>query len=125
MIKKNPDHKIQVLWSECGDLNSGPLGPEPSALPSALHPVFDSFVIIMKENRLVKWQNPCISLSAHSLFRKRTNFSSGKRIIICTRPAAIAAIVLEKGANDVTESLPVIHPCSHVENRIRPKRTRR
>ena len=27
------------LWSECGDLNSGPLGPEPSALPAALHPV--------------------------------------------------------------------------------------
>ena len=26
-------------WSECGDLNSGPLGPEPSALPAALHPV--------------------------------------------------------------------------------------
>ena len=26
------------LWSECGDLNSGPLGPEPSALPAALHP---------------------------------------------------------------------------------------
>ena len=25
-------------WSECGDLNPGPLGPEPSALPSALHP---------------------------------------------------------------------------------------
>ena len=27
------------FWSECGDLNSGPLGPEPSALPAALHPV--------------------------------------------------------------------------------------
>ena len=26
------------FWSEWGDLNSRPLGPEPSALPSALHP---------------------------------------------------------------------------------------
>ena len=48
------DHKIQALWSECGDLNSGPLGPEPSALPSALHPVFDSFAIILSVCSIVK-----------------------------------------------------------------------
>ncbi len=32
--------KFQALvgWSECRDLNPGPLGPEPSTLPSALHP---------------------------------------------------------------------------------------
>lgn len=29
----------RTSWSECGDLNPGPLGPEPSALPTALHPV--------------------------------------------------------------------------------------
>ena len=32
------------LWSECGDLNPGPLGPEPSALPTALHPVSPSII---------------------------------------------------------------------------------
>ena len=52
--KKKPAKAGFSFWSECGDLNSGPLGPEPSALPSALHPVFDSFVIIMKEILLVK-----------------------------------------------------------------------
>ena len=37
--------KITVdLWSECGDLNPGPLGPEPSALPTALHPVSPSII---------------------------------------------------------------------------------
>ena len=42
-------------WSECGDLNSGPLGPEPSALPSALHPVlFYSCAIILSEKGIVK-----------------------------------------------------------------------
>ena len=47
-------------WSECGDLNPGPLGPEPSALPSALHPeteyrlLSDSFCIIMIPTVLVK-----------------------------------------------------------------------
>ena len=32
------------IWSECGDLNPGPLGPEPSALPTALHPVSLSII---------------------------------------------------------------------------------
>ena len=27
-----------LFWSEWGDLNPRPLGPEPSALPAALHP---------------------------------------------------------------------------------------
>ena len=27
-----------AIWSEWGDLNSRPLGPEPSALPTALYP---------------------------------------------------------------------------------------
>ena len=48
--------KLQSLslkyWSECGDLNSGPLGPEPSALPAALHP--ESFIIIVAESGFVK-----------------------------------------------------------------------
>ena len=39
-------------WSECGDLNSGPLGPEPSALPAALHP--ESFIIIVAGSGFVK-----------------------------------------------------------------------
>ena len=30
--------KSATTWSEWGDLNSRPLGPEPSALPTALHP---------------------------------------------------------------------------------------
>ena len=37
--------KIGVqLWSEWGDLNPRPLGPEPSALPAALHPVSRSII---------------------------------------------------------------------------------
>ena len=54
--KRTPILKIRVrIWSECGDLNSGPLGPEPSALPSALHPVlFDSFDIILFADGVVK-----------------------------------------------------------------------
>ena len=32
------------LWSEWGDLNPRPLGPEPSALPAALHPVSRSII---------------------------------------------------------------------------------
>ena len=39
-------------WSEWGDLNSRPLGPEPSALPAALHP--ESFLIIMTLHLNVK-----------------------------------------------------------------------
>ena len=39
-------------WSEWGDLNSRPLGPEPSALPAALHP--ESFSIIMIHVQIVK-----------------------------------------------------------------------
>ena len=35
---------VSTLWSECGDLNPGPLGPEPSALPTALHPVSPSII---------------------------------------------------------------------------------
>ena len=35
---------IFVCWSEWHDLNMRPLGPEPSALPTALHPV-PSFLI--------------------------------------------------------------------------------
>ena len=37
---------VSTLWSEWGDLNPRPLGPEPSALPAALHPVFHSLLII-------------------------------------------------------------------------------
>ena len=33
-------------------MNSGPLGPEPSALPTALHP--ESFIIIVAERCFVK-----------------------------------------------------------------------
>ena len=40
------------LWSEWGDLNPRPLGPEPSALPAALHPV--SLTIIRCRNVSVK-----------------------------------------------------------------------
>ena len=40
-------------WSEWRDLNSRPHGPEPCALPSALHPV-DSFHIICVLSPLVK-----------------------------------------------------------------------
>ena len=40
--------KIGVqLWSEWGDLNPRPLGPEPSALPAALHPVFSQLSYYM------------------------------------------------------------------------------
>ena len=38
------------LWSECGDLNPGPLGPEPSALPTALHPVSPSIIRFFDPN---------------------------------------------------------------------------
>ena len=40
------------IWSEWGDLNPRPLGPEPSALPAALHPV--SLTIIRCRNVSVK-----------------------------------------------------------------------
>ena len=40
-------------WSEWGDLNSRPLGPEPSALPTALHPEI-SFIIIIRQTGIVK-----------------------------------------------------------------------
>ena len=37
--KTEGSHEPPVFWwSEWGDLNSRPLGPEPSALPAALHP---------------------------------------------------------------------------------------
>ena len=53
VIKKPDLLKNQAfLWSECGDLNSGPLGPEPSALPAALHP--ESFIIIVAGSGFVK-----------------------------------------------------------------------
>ena len=51
------ENPLPFLWSECGDLNSGPLGPEPSALPSALHPEMsfpDSFYIIRSKAANVK-----------------------------------------------------------------------
>ena len=58
---KKPDthldnHCIKIgvrLWSEWGDLNSRPLGPEPSALPTALHPEI-IFAIIISEVGIVK-----------------------------------------------------------------------
>ena len=56
-IKKSPQAicSLRRRWSECGDLNPGPHGPEPCALPSALHPVMeDSFCIIMIPALLVK-----------------------------------------------------------------------
>lgn len=36
---KGSDLNGVFIWSEWGDLNPRPLGPEPSALPTALHPV--------------------------------------------------------------------------------------
>ena len=43
-IKKNPSksNDFDGFWSEWRDLNPRPLGPEPSALPTALHPENDS-----------------------------------------------------------------------------------
>ena len=38
-VRSFNDFGLSLIWSEWGDLNSRPLGPEPSALPSALHPV--------------------------------------------------------------------------------------
>ena len=35
---KGSDLNGVFIWSEWGDLNPRPLGPEPSALPTALHP---------------------------------------------------------------------------------------
>ncbi len=52
--KKNPrilEECEDFLWSEWRDLNPRPLGPEPSALPAALHP--DKFVA-MPEQVVVK-----------------------------------------------------------------------
>ena len=62
-------------WSECGDLNPGPHGPEPCALPSALHPEMlrvspRSFYSIMTLPALVKNNlptEPCFSETSPSL----------------------------------------------------------
>ena len=53
--KEIPKWVSLFLWSERGDLNSRPLGPEPSALPTALLPV--SLFIIGTFPVTVKWQN--------------------------------------------------------------------
>lgn len=45
---KQPAFLSTVFWSEWRDLNSRPLGPEPSTLPTALHPdALSSFTIIV------------------------------------------------------------------------------
>ena len=50
---KGSDLNGVFIWSEWGDLNPRPLGPEPSALPAALHPV--SPPIIFPNRRAVKY----------------------------------------------------------------------
>ena len=56
--QKEKERKYRIntcvpIWSEWGDLNSRPLGPEPSALPTALHPEI-SFIIIIRQCGIVK-----------------------------------------------------------------------
>ena len=56
--RKEKERKYSIntcvpTWSEWGDLNSRPLGPEPSALPTALHPEI-IFAIIISEVGIVK-----------------------------------------------------------------------
>ena len=57
-LQKEKERKYRIntcvpIWSEWGDLNSRPLGPEPSALPTALHPEI-IFAIIISEVGIVK-----------------------------------------------------------------------
>ena len=53
---KGSDLNGVFIWSEWGDLNPRPLGPEPSALPAALHPV--SPPIIFPDGAAVKYNFP-------------------------------------------------------------------
>ena len=55
------------LWSEWGDLNPRPLGPEPSALPAALHPV--SPPIIFPDGAAVKYNFPTFTCMSNTFIR--------------------------------------------------------
>ena len=69
--------KIGVqLWSEWRDLNSRPLGPEPSTLPTALHPDTD----------ISKTELYCLWAELSSIFRKLFFYSCKKlqTVIECT-----------------------------------------
>ena len=66
--------RIIIFWSEWRDLNPRPLGPEPSALPTALHPeIFNYITIAMRlffQRRATNYRSETLShcsLEAHRI----------------------------------------------------------
>ena len=50
--KKTCQRQVFPFWSEWGDLNPRPLGPEPSTLPTALHPDIGENVLYCEEAKM-------------------------------------------------------------------------
>ena len=82
-------------WSEWRDLNSRPLDPQSSALPTALHPDFS--LLLSCGSQLVYISMPFIKMQA--FFRKFLNFFSGRIFkILLTRTGGYG--IINKRLND-------------------------
>ena len=87
--------RIIIVWSEWRDLNSRPLDPQSSALPTALHPDFS--LLLSCGSQLVYISMPFIKMQA--FFRKFLNFFSGRIFkILLTRTGGYG--IINKCLND-------------------------
>ena len=68
-MHSNPMHRFCLNWSEWRDLNPRPHGPEPCALPTALHP--DIIIIIV------------LTTSVKDKIANQYNISLAQLIIVC------------------------------------------